>query len=95
MRRTQTLGPAAAPVGRKAREERRPGEHEIEDSLEAGMHDRERAAEDRRPHEPEVEREVADLDPRRAVERERGRAREQLALGEEELPAVDEGTRER
>ena len=56
------------------------------------MHDRERAAEDRRPDEPEVEGEVADLDPRRAIERQRGRAREQLALGEEELPAVDEGT---
>ena len=54
------------------------------------MHDRERAAEDRRPHEPEVERQVPDLDPRRAVERERGRAREQLALGEEELPACVE-----
>ena len=56
-----------------------------------GMHDRERAAEDRRPDEPEVERQVPDLDPRRTVEGQRGRAREQLALGEEELPAVDEG----
>ena len=56
------------------------------------MHHGERAAEDRRPDEPEVEGEVADLDPRRAVEGQRGRAREQLALGEEELPAVDEGT---
>ena len=92
MRRTQTLGPAAAPVRRKAREERRPGQHEVEDSLKARMHDRERPAEDRRPHEPEVEREVADLDPRGAVERERGRPREQLALGEEQLEAVDEGT---
>ena len=35
MRRTQTLGPAAAPVRRKAREERRPGEHEVEYGLEA------------------------------------------------------------
>ena len=69
MRRTQTLGPAAAPVRRKAREERRPGEHEIEDSLEAGMHDRERAAEDRRPDKPEVERQVPDLDPRRSIKR--------------------------
>ena len=43
------------------------------------------------PDEPEVERQVPDLDPRRAVEGQRGRAREQLALGEEELPAVDEG----
>ena len=64
----------------------------ISTQLEAGMHDRERAAEDRRPDEPEVERQVADLDPRRAVEGQRGRAREQLALGEEELPAVDQGT---
>ena len=91
MRRTQTLGAAAAPVRRESREQSRPREHEIEDSLEAGMHDRERAAEDRRPDEPEVERQVADLDPRRAVEGQRGRAREQLALGEEQLPAVDEG----
>jgi len=90
-----TLRPAAAPVRREAREQRRPGEHEIEDGLEAGMHDRERAAEDRRPDEPEVEREVADLDPGGAVERERGRAREQLALGEEELPAVDQRAKER
>ena len=92
MRRMQTLGPAAAPVGRKAREECRPGEHEVEYGLKAGMHHGERAAEERRPDEPEVERQVADLDPRRAVEGQRGRAREQLALGEEELPAVDQGT---
>ena len=95
MRRTQTLGAAAAPVRREAREERRPREHDVEDGLEAGMHHGERAAEDRRPDEPEVEREVADLDPRRAVEGQRGRAREQLALGEEELPAVDQRAKER
>ena len=59
------------------------------------MHHGERAAEDRRPDEPEVEGEVADLDPRRAIERQRGRAREQLALGEEELPAVDQRAKER
>ena len=35
MRRTQTLRPAPTPVGREAREERRPGEHEVEDGLEA------------------------------------------------------------
>ena len=35
MRRTQTLGAAAAPVRRESREQSRPREHEIEDSLEA------------------------------------------------------------
>ena len=87
-----TLGPAPTPVGGEAREQRRPREHDVEDGLEARVDHGERAAEDRRPDEPEVERQVPDLDPRRAVERERGRPREQLALGEEELPAVDQGT---
>ena len=35
MRRMQTLGPAAAPVGRESRKQSRPGEHEVEDGLEA------------------------------------------------------------
>ena len=86
-----TLGPAPTPVGGEAREQRRPREHDVEDGLEARVDHGERAAEDRRPDEPEVERQVPDLDPRRAVEGQRGRAREQLALSEEQLPAVDEG----
>ena len=92
MRRTQTLGAAAAPVRRESREQSRPREHEVEYGLQTRVDHRKRTAEDRGAHKPEVERQVPDLDPRRAVERERGRPREQLALGEEELPAVDEGT---